>query len=154
MTTWSSAWPTKNATNEVMSETISATTANTISLAAKTEPRRGIEVSEVRIIPVEYSAVMTIAPSTIKTSDPSSVNAVCDRRVASKPAGAPPEAAIEESPVRDDNSAGAEGYGLAAESAPQPGPATWQPAPVRAASQAPAAARQHMDLDAVAHKVL
>jgi hypothetical protein len=37
-------------------------------LAAKTTPRRGIAVSEVRIIPVEYSDVIVCAPSAAMTS--------------------------------------------------------------------------------------
>ena len=49
-------------------------------------PRRGIAVSEVRIIPVEYSDVMTIAPSTAMISWPSSKKAISDACVASVPA--------------------------------------------------------------------
>jgi len=45
------AWPTKNAMNEVISETTRVTVLNTSSFAAYTVPRRGIAVSEVRIIP-------------------------------------------------------------------------------------------------------
>ena len=39
-------------------------------------PRRGIAVSEVRIIPVEYSDVMTMAPITAMISWPSSKNGI------------------------------------------------------------------------------
>ena len=52
------------------SVTTRATTAKTASLAAYTVRRLGIAVSEVLIIPVEYSAVSTIAPSTTMTSWP------------------------------------------------------------------------------------
>ena len=66
----STAWPTKNATNDVTSETTRATPVNTSSFEKNTVPRRGIAVSEVRIIPVEYSEVITIAPSTAMISWP------------------------------------------------------------------------------------
>ena len=49
-------------------------------------PRRGIAVSEVRIIPVEYSDVMLIAPITAMISWPSSKKAIRDAWVASIPA--------------------------------------------------------------------
>ena len=52
------------------SVTTRATTAKTTTLAAYTVTRLGIAVSEVLIIPVEYSAVSTIAPSTTMTSWP------------------------------------------------------------------------------------
>ena len=44
--------------------------AKTSALAAYTVTRLGIAVSEVLIIPVEYSAVSTIAPNTTMTSCP------------------------------------------------------------------------------------
>ena len=49
-------------------------------------PRRGWAVSEVRIIPVEYSEVITIAPSTAMISWPISKNAPSEAWVASNPA--------------------------------------------------------------------
>src|SRR5580700_7356729 len=66
----SSAWPRKNDTNESTTESTSVTRPNTMPLAANITERRGITVSEVRIIPVEYSEVMTSAPSTAMTSGP------------------------------------------------------------------------------------
>ena len=48
----------------------SATAANTTALAANSVPRRGIAVSDVRIIPVAYSEVMVSTPSTAMTSWP------------------------------------------------------------------------------------
>src|SRR6516164_2724683 len=80
------AWPTKNAVNEVIIETIRATVVNTISFAAYTTPRRGCAVSEVRIIPVEYSDVIVSAPSTAMMSWPNSKKAISDACVASIPA--------------------------------------------------------------------
>src|SRR6516162_11046220 len=77
------AWPTKNATNEVISETTRVTVLNTISFAAYTVPRRGIAVSEVRIIPVEYSDVIVSAPSTAMISWPNSKKAPSEACVAS-----------------------------------------------------------------------
>src|SRR5690242_13334426 len=64
------AWPTKNAMKAVTKVTTTATAAKTPALAAYTVARRGIAVSEVLIIPVEYSEVITIAPSTTMTSWP------------------------------------------------------------------------------------
>src|SRR5215471_6635416 len=82
----SSAWPRKNAMKEVTSETTSATAVNTMALAAYTTPRRGCAVSEVRIIPVEYSEVIASAPSTAMMSWPNSKKAMSDACVASIPA--------------------------------------------------------------------
>src|ERR1051326_7865606 len=48
-------------------------------------PRLGITVSEVRIIPVEYSDVMLMAPITAIISWPSSKKAISDAWVASVP---------------------------------------------------------------------
>src|SRR5512142_1096213 len=64
------AWPRKNATKAVTTVTTRATTAKTIALAAYKVARLGIAVSDVLIIPVEYSAVSTSAPSTTMTSWP------------------------------------------------------------------------------------
>src|SRR6185437_12284163 len=58
------AWPMKNDRNEATSPVTRATTVNTTPLAASTVPRRGCTVSDVRIIPVEYSDVTVSAPST------------------------------------------------------------------------------------------
>src|SRR5215469_1442441 len=80
------AWPTKNAMNEVTSETTRVTVLNTSSFAAYTVPRRGIAVSEVRIIPVEYSDVIVSAPSTAMISWPSSKKPPSEACVASIPA--------------------------------------------------------------------
>ena len=66
----SSDWPRKNAMKAAANVTTRATTAKTSTLAAYTVTRLGIAVSEVLIIPVEYSAVSTIAPSTTMTSCP------------------------------------------------------------------------------------
>jgi hypothetical protein len=49
-------------------------------------PRLGITVSEVRIIPVEYSDVILMAPITAMISWPSSKKAISDAWVASIPA--------------------------------------------------------------------
>src|SRR6516164_8858237 len=80
------AWPTKNAMNEVISEMTRATVVNTTSFAAYTVPRRGIAVSEVRIIPVEYSDVIVSAPSTAMISWPNSKKPPSEACVASIPA--------------------------------------------------------------------
>src|SRR6516162_4343746 len=82
----SNAWPRKNAMKEVTSETTSATAVNTMPFAAYTTPRRGCAVSEVRIIPVEYSDVIASAPSTAMMSYPNSKKAISDACVASIPA--------------------------------------------------------------------
>ena len=66
----SSAWPRKNVMKLATTVTPSATTPSTSVFAANTVGRRGITDSEVRIIPVEYSEVSTIAPSTTITSWP------------------------------------------------------------------------------------
>ena len=62
------AWPTKNDRNDTTSPVASDTAPNTSALAANNVPRRGCAVSEVRIIPVEYSEVMVSAPSTTMMS--------------------------------------------------------------------------------------
>jgi hypothetical protein len=59
---------------------------NTIAFAEYTTPRRGWAVSEVRIIPVEYSEVITIAPRIAIMSWPISKNAPSEAWVASNPA--------------------------------------------------------------------
>src|SRR5579872_4760650 len=66
----SSSWPRKNDTNAATNVTTRATTAKTVALAAYITVRLGIAVSEVRIIPVEYSAVSVMAPRTTMTSWP------------------------------------------------------------------------------------
>src|SRR5579859_6821892 len=66
----SRACPTKNETKLVSSATTSATAPNTSALATYTTPRRGMTVSDVLIIPVEYSDVMISAPSTTMMSWP------------------------------------------------------------------------------------
>ncbi len=66
----SSAWPTKKDRNDVTTETTRVTTVKMSSFELKTTPRRGIAVSEVRIIPVEYSEVIVMAPSTAMISWP------------------------------------------------------------------------------------
>ena len=60
----------KKEANDATSPVTSATAANTTALAAYTVPRRGCTVSEVRIMPVEYSEVIVSAPSTAMTSWP------------------------------------------------------------------------------------
>jgi hypothetical protein len=74
------ACPTKKATKLVTREIVSVTAVNTIAFAAYSTPRRGITASEVRIIPVEYSEVMTSAPSTTMINSP---RATCPVRLAS-----------------------------------------------------------------------
>src|SRR6185437_13963128 len=64
------AWPRKNATKAVTTVTTTATRAKTTALAVYKVARLGIAVSDVLIIPVEYSAVTTSAPSTTMTSWP------------------------------------------------------------------------------------
>ena len=67
----SRAWPMKNDAKLARSATTSATAANTAALAPYNAPRRGITVSDVRIIPVEYSDVIDSVPRTTITSWPS-----------------------------------------------------------------------------------
>ncbi len=74
------ACPTKKSTKLATREIDNVTAANTIALAVYSTPRRGITASEVRIIPVEYSEVITSAPSTTMISSPS---ATCPVRLAS-----------------------------------------------------------------------
>ena len=64
--------------------TTRATRAKTIALAANKVTRRGIAVSDVLIIPVEYSAVSTSAPNTTMTSWPRKNNPATLIWVASK----------------------------------------------------------------------
>ena len=64
------AWPMKKDTNDATSPVTRLTRKNTTPLAASTVPRRGCTVSEVRIIPVEYSEVTVSAPSTTMISWP------------------------------------------------------------------------------------
>src|SRR5580698_4277560 len=65
-----SAWPRKNAVNDVIRLVTSATTVNTTPLAAIIMPRCGLVVSVVRIMPVEYSELMTSTPRTPMISCP------------------------------------------------------------------------------------
>src|SRR5581483_238117 len=78
------AWPRKNATKAVTIVITRATRAKTIALAANKVTRRGIAVSDVLIIPVEYSAVSTSAPNTTMTSCPRKNNPATLIWVASK----------------------------------------------------------------------
>ena len=64
------AWPMKNDTNDATSPVTMLTRKNTTPLAASMVPRRGCTISELRIIPVEYSEVMVSAPSTVMMSWP------------------------------------------------------------------------------------
>jgi hypothetical protein len=64
------ACPVKNAAKLVTSETASDTAVNTTALAEYSTPRRGITASDVLIMPVEYSEVITSAPSTTMISSP------------------------------------------------------------------------------------
>ena len=61
----------KNAAKLVTTAVTRVTAASTMALAVNTTPRRGSTVSDVRIIPVEYSEVMTSVPSTTTISWPS-----------------------------------------------------------------------------------
>src|SRR6516225_8903581 len=67
----SSVRPRKYEPKLVANDTTRLTAANTAAFAAYSVPRRGITVSEVRIMPVEYSEVIIRAPSTTMTSWPS-----------------------------------------------------------------------------------
>src|SRR6266851_1150776 len=58
------AWPTKNAARLEATPTAATAAANTAPLAARTVRRWGTAAKVDRIIPVEYSAVMTRTPST------------------------------------------------------------------------------------------
>src|SRR6516225_4853959 len=58
------AWPMKNDAKLLMRPVTNATAASTATFAAASRPRCGSAVSEVRIIPVEYSEVMTSVPTT------------------------------------------------------------------------------------------
>src|SRR5581483_9520946 len=60
----------RNETNEMTSPTTNATAETTSSFDQNTEARRGWAVSEVRIIPVEYSEVIAMAPKTTMISWP------------------------------------------------------------------------------------
>ena len=61
----------KNAAKLVAVAMTRVTAVSTMALAANTTPRRGCTVSEVRIIPVEYSEVIASEPSTTTMSWPS-----------------------------------------------------------------------------------
>src|SRR6516165_163942 len=62
------AWPITNEAKLLIRPVTNATAANTATFAATSRPRCGSAVSEVRIIPVEYSDVMTSVPTTPITS--------------------------------------------------------------------------------------
>lgn len=61
-------WPMKNETKLQSSPQTSATHARTVSFAVRTVTRRGTTVRVVRIVPVEYSEVMAMAPITATVS--------------------------------------------------------------------------------------
>ena len=67
----STARPARKATNETVSPTASVTAPNTAAFAASTRGRFGIAASVDRIIPEEYSPVITSTPSTPIRSWPS-----------------------------------------------------------------------------------
>ena len=58
------AWAPKNATNALASISTNVTEANTAILAHSTGSRRGTAIRLERIIPVEYSPLITSTPST------------------------------------------------------------------------------------------
>ena len=64
-------WPTKNAAKLVTTAMTRVTAVSTMALAANTTPRRGGTVSEVQIMPVEYSEVIASVPSPTTISWPS-----------------------------------------------------------------------------------
>src|ERR1035438_6551119 len=66
----SSVEPTKNELKETISARTSSRAANITALAASTGIRLGVARSEARITPVEYSEVITMAPSTQMVSWP------------------------------------------------------------------------------------
>ena len=68
----STAWPAKNDAKLVTMPATRAMAPKTSALAAYKVPRRGTLVSDVLIMPVEYSEVMVSAPSTAITSCPTS----------------------------------------------------------------------------------
>ena len=64
------AFPAKKAMNAAASPAASATAPNTAAFAASTSGRLGIAASVARIIPEEYSPVITSTPSTPVSSRP------------------------------------------------------------------------------------
>ena len=80
------ACPVKKAAKLATRETANETAANNSALAAYSTPRRGITASEVRIIPVEYSEVITSAPRTTMISSPSATCPIRLERAALKSA--------------------------------------------------------------------
>jgi hypothetical protein len=62
------ACPARKEVNAVTSPPASDTSVNAVALAANRVTRRGCTVSEVRIIPVEYSDVKVSAPSAATAS--------------------------------------------------------------------------------------
>ena len=57
------AWPTKNAARLAMKPVTNATAPRTTTFAAINRHRCGSAIREVRIMPVEYSEVMTSVPT-------------------------------------------------------------------------------------------
>src|SRR5215469_11286127 len=82
----SRACPVKKAAKLVRNATSRAIAVNTAALAAQRTGRRGITVSDVRIIPVEYSDVIASVPRTTVTSWPSRARPTMLDCVGSKPA--------------------------------------------------------------------
>ena len=82
----SRAWPRKNEAKLASNAMTRATGAKTAALAPYSTPRLGITVSDVRIIPVEYSDVMVSVPRTTMTSWPRSASPTTLDWVGSKPA--------------------------------------------------------------------
>src|SRR6516225_344241 len=82
----SRAWPMKKAAKLVRNATTRAIAVNTEALAAPRTRRLGITVSDVRIMPVEYSEVIASVPSTTITSWPSRASPTMLDWLGSKPA--------------------------------------------------------------------
>ena len=61
-------WPSRKAQRATPSEITSTTVPKTSTLARSTRGRRGAAANVARIVPVEYSLLMTITPSTPSTS--------------------------------------------------------------------------------------
>src|SRR5262249_11204185 len=81
----SRACPMKKDAKLVTNAATKATTVTTAALAPYSTPRRGITVSDVRIIPVEYSDVSVSVPRTTVTSWPSRASPTTLDCVGSKP---------------------------------------------------------------------
>ena len=76
----------KKAAKLVRNAVTRATAVNTAAFAPYNTPRRGITVSDVRIIPVEYSEVIVSVPRTAMTSWPRRARPMMLAWVGSKPA--------------------------------------------------------------------